>query len=183
MYTYIHIYISADSSACQLKKVSRSEGSREAPGNFPRQASPGLPRLRQAPPQRPRRSKIRKFTYIGAPGPPVAPKRTPIEDFALRKSKMRARSSFSHRQTHPYRRFRRTDVQNASVVFIFASPNAPLSHISPLGSPKCERGVFFCIPKRTPVAGFACRTSKMRARCSFSPRQTHPYPGSRVSDV
>ena len=78
-------------------------------------------------------------------------------------------------KTHPYRRIRPSDVQNASVALIFESRNAPLSRISPLGCPKCERGAHFCIPKRTPITDFAIRTSKMRAWCSFLHCQTHPY--------
>ena len=66
---------------------------------------------------------------------------------------MRAWCSFLHRQTHPYRRFRVSNVQNASAVLIF------------------------CIPKRTPIEEFAPWTIKMRAWCSFLHRKTHPYRG------
>ena len=96
---------------------------------------------------------------------------------------MRAWCSFSHRQTHPYRRFRLSDVQNASVVLIVASQNAPLSQISLLGCPKCERGAHFCIAKRTPIEDFAPRMSRMRAWWSFLHPQTHPYRRFRAPRV
>ena len=96
---------------------------------------------------------------VAVPGPPTAaqtlPKRTPIEEFALRTSRMRAWRSFLNRETHPYRGFRPSDVQNASGVLIFASPTAPLSQISLFGHLKCERGAHFCIAKRTPIADSA----------------------------
>ena len=127
-------------------------------------------------------------------------KRTPIEDFAFRASKMRAPCLFLHPQTRPCRRFCPSNIQNASVVLIFASPNAPLwmispfsdvqnasaelvfaspnaplSQISPFKRPKCERGANLSIPKRTLIADFALRMSKMRAGCSFLHPPTHRY--------
>ena len=47
--------------------------------------------------------------------------------------------SVSHRQTHPYKGFHSPGIENASVVCIFASPNAPLSRISPFENRKCKR--------------------------------------------
>ena len=70
-------------------------------------------------------------------------------------------------KTHPCRRIHPSDVKNKSVALLFATRNAPLSRISPSGPPKCERGVCFCIPKRTPIANFASRTSKVRAWSHF----------------
>ena len=64
--------------------------------------------------------------------------------------KKRGVLSFFRSLMHPYRRIRLSDAQNASVALILESRNAPLSRISLLGCPKCERGAQFCIPKRTP---------------------------------
>ena len=58
-------------------------------------------------------------------------------------------------------------MKNRSVALLFATRNAPLSRISLSGPPKCERGARFCIPKRTPIANFASRTSKVRAWFHF----------------
>ena len=145
--------------------------------------------------------------------PPAAQtlqKPTPIEEFALRTSRMRAWRSFLNREMHPYQGFRASDVQNASDVLIFAFPNAPPSQISPFGHLKCERGAHFCIakripiadfgefmrtwfwnillasqalPKHTPIEEFGFRTSRMRAWRSFLNRETHPYWWFRPSDL
>ena len=64
--------------------------------------------------------------------------------------KKRGVLSFFRSLMHPYRRIRLSDAHNASVALILESRNAPLSRISLLGCPKCERGAQFCIPKRTP---------------------------------
>ena len=77
-------------------------------------------------------------------------KRTPIQDFAFQMSKMQAWCSFSHRQMYPYRGFRVSDVQSSGEVLIFASPNAPLSTISPL-----DRDNASC-PKNSKMGGGFC---------------------------
>ena len=110
-------------------------------------------------------------------------KRTPVEDFAFQMSEMRAWCSFSRCQMHSYRGFCVLDVEIASLVLMFASANAPPSRISRFRCLKCERGAHFRIAKRTPIEDFAFQMSKMRAWCSFSRRQTHPYPGFHASDV
>ena len=40
-------------------------------------------------------------------------------------------------------------------ICIFASPKTPLSGMSPLGCPECERDACFCIAKCTPTEDFA----------------------------
>ena len=155
------MFISADSSACEGKKVSRSEGSREAPGNFPRQAGPGCPSPRQATPQRPRRFKIAKNGSVVL----VLTRKAPNNHQIMFNSVPKPPPDAS--KTHPCRRIHPSDVKNRSVALLFATRNAPLSRISLSGPPKCERGARFCIPKRTPIANFASRTSKVRAWSHF----------------
>ena len=86
----------------------------------------GRPRPGQATPQRPRRSQnapLSKNSPFRCPECERGAhfgiaKRTPIEDFAPRMPKMRVWCSFLHPQTHPYRRFRLSDVHNASLVWM-----------------------------------------------------------------
>ena len=120
------------------------------------------------------RSQIRPQTLL---------KRTPVEEFTPQMSKIRAWRSFLQCETHHYRGFRPWNVQTASVVLIFASPNAPLWRISPFKRQECERGAHFCIPKCTPIEEFAPWTTKVRAWCSFLRRQTHSYRGFRPWNV
>ena len=102
-------------------------------------------------------------------------KRTPIKNFALQIFIMQAWYSFSRRQTHPYQRFRVSNVQSASAVLIFPSPYASLTRISHFKSLKCECGAHFRVAKHTPIKDFAFRMFKMKAWCSFSSRQMHHY--------
>ena len=76
-------------------------------------------------------------------------------------------------KTHPCRRIHPSDIKNRSVALLFATRNAPLSRISHSGPPKCERGARFCIPKRTLIANFASRMSKVRAWSHFCAPTVH----------
>ena len=60
-------------------------------------------------------------------------KRTPVEDFALQMSKMRARCSFLNCKMQPYQGICPLVVQNASVVPIFALQNAHLASLRIIG--------------------------------------------------
>jgi len=88
-----------------------------------------------------------------------------------------------HRQTSPYPGFRFSGVQNASVVLIFVSAKTHPSRILFLRCLKCKRGAHFSIAKHTLIEDFASWASGMRARRSFSHRQTHQYQGFRVPGV
>merc|ERR1711974_262901 len=82
-----------------------------------------------------------------------------------------------HRQMHPYQGCVSVNAQNASVVLLYASSNAPLSRMGLRERPECKRGAHLCIVTCTPIKDACAWTPKMQARCSFTHRQMHPYPG------